>query len=77
MVNEIWNNTFGKKLKAQLKARISVEIKGDDKCEKCGELYSTSKRLLRHHDDYNKPLEVRLLCDKCHNEWHKYNKALL
>lgn len=40
-------------------------------CENCGDKVSEA-----HHDDYNKPLEVRWLCKKCHMEWHRLNKAI-
>lgn len=36
-------------------------------CTYCGK----NEKLQAHHIDYNKPLEVLFLCDKCHKEIHK------
>lgn len=37
-------------------------------CEICGE-----NKAHAHHDDYDNPLDVRWLCSKHHNEWHRIN----
>ena len=37
-------------------------------CEVCGSIESNG-----HHDDYDKPLEVRWLCAEHHCEWHSLN----
>ena len=40
-------------------------------CEVCG-----AAKAQAHHDDYNKPLEVRWLCREHHEEWHKHNRPI-
>lgn len=49
-------------------------------CEKCGDIpvdYKNGRTAIEaHHDDYNKPLNIKWLCKKCHFEWHKHNKAI-
>jgi hypothetical protein len=44
-------------------------IKGP--CEVCG----TTIRVQAHHDDYTKPMDVRWLCVKHHNEHHKAQRS--
>lgn len=42
-------------------------------CEICGYwgfLADDRRAVHAHHDDYNKPLDVRWLCDGCHRDWH-------
>lgn len=49
-------------------------------CETCGvtpEPMSDGRRAIQaHHDDYNKPLEVRWLCQPCHHAWHQEHQAV-
>jgi hypothetical protein len=55
------------------RSRADYHIKLDNKvCEVCG----STDRLQRHHNDYNKPKEVVIMCVLCHHEWHKNNKPI-
>lgn len=38
-------------------------------CEICG----TTRQVVGHHDDYDRPLSVRWLCERHHKEWHREN----
>ena len=47
-------------------------------CECCGETGTFSDgrtKIQAHHPDYNKPLDVMWLCQKCHYNWHMEHKA--
>ena len=60
------------KIKAEAKLRYAVKtgkIKKPNICSGCG-LFFPSRRLYAHHDDYNKPLEVRWFCPYCHRLIH-------
>ncbi len=49
-----------------------------DACEVCGQTkaFKDGRRGIQaHHDDYNKPLNVRWLCQPCHHEWHRHHTA--
>lgn len=48
-------------------------------CEVCGTtgvMADGRNKIQAHHDDYNKPLDVRWLCQEHHHEWHKSNQPI-
>lgn len=51
----------------RIKQRIKSGAMVRGVCEKCGD----SDDVHAHHDDYNKPLDVRWLCRKHHSEFHR------
>lgn len=58
-----------KKIKCREAAKYRFQ--NPEPCESCGQSATD-----RHHDNYNKPLEIRWLCAPCHREWHKINKTV-
>jgi hypothetical protein len=51
--------------KAHVMAQKFISLK-NKKCQHC----RSKIGLIRHHDDYDKPLEVTILCNKCHGKLH-------
>lgn len=49
---------------------VNKAIKKGELCRKPCEVCKTNKDIKAHHDDYNKPLEIRWLCEKHHREHH-------
>lgn len=62
-----------------IRTAIAKGILIPEPCEICG-VFGKDERGRRkvdaHHDDYNKPLNVRWLCVKHHREWHHNNEAI-
>lgn len=60
------------------KAIQSGKIARKSVCEACGTAgtFADGRTAIQaHHADYNRPLDVTWLCQKCHHKWHKHNKA--
>ena len=60
------------------KAIQKGKVTRKEACEFCGSsgVFSNGRTAIQgHHCDYNKPLDVIWLCQRCHHDWHKINKA--
>jgi len=72
----------GKKNRARKLVEKAIKrgvLNNPHKCSQCESTDSFKdgrSSIQAHHDDYNKPLDIRWLCQPCHHEWHKNNKAL-
>lgn len=69
-----------KKAHDEMEAAIGRgDLVNPGKCSACGsmERFADGRTGIQgHHDDYNKPLDVRWLCQGCHHEWHKLNRPV-
>ena len=65
-----WRKNYPKKYKAY--SLVSWQFKKGnlirEPCEDCGAV-----KVVGHHDDYDKPLKVRWLCQAHHKQWHAKN----
>lgn len=58
---------------------IAKGILTPEPCEVCGKVgrFKDGRNAIQaHHDDYNFPLNVRWLCKRHHDEWHRTNKPI-
>lgn len=62
-----WRKRNKKKRNCQARAQYNIPIPLDIKCEICKE---SSKKIERHHPDYDAPLKVIFLCSSCHRRLH-------
>ena len=60
------NNPEKFKARSAVKRAVKKGTLKRQPCEVCGEIKSQA-----HHDDYNKPLDIRWLCSKHHGEVHR------
>ena len=60
--------------KVQYAVRTGVLVR--QPCEECGTepfWWNGEVRVYAHHDDYDRPLDVRWLCGYCHKKFHFAN----
>lgn len=62
------NNPFA--MVAHGRVRRALAVGGITKSAFCEDCKVTEKRLVAHHEDYAKPLDVVWLCDRCHKRRH-------
>lgn len=63
------DNEYGRQRARWLvKSAVRRGVLSRGACERCG-----NEKAHAHHDDYNKPLAVRWLCQRHHWEWHTQN----
>lgn len=60
----IYKERYPEKCRARKMAQRKIRVEG--LCERC----KLRKAEHRHHEDYDNPLDVKLLCRKCHGDLH-------
>ena len=58
-----YTKKYKEKIKVQMMANKHIRIPNGQMCQECGKRLAIHK----HHEDYNKPLEVEFLCGVCHS----------
>jgi hypothetical protein len=77
LVTNNWEKSRRECRKLTAKAIRNGNIVKPKRCSRCGDI-PIPRKLHAHHDDYEKPYEIKWLCCSCHMRlhWKRYHKAL-
>ena len=60
-------------MKEKARRNVTNAVQGGKLSRGCCEICGVDSPVHGHHDDYNKPLDVRWLCVAHHKQWHVAN----
>lgn len=60
-------NLAKNRIRGAVRLAMAGKVLTQRNCDSC---HLSSATTVAHHDDYNRPLDIRWMCNRCHRKWH-------